>query len=279
MTRAEMLRAISDRFPSEDPAMVLEILDQYGPERHERERERVHLTILALSGGDLDELRRLVAHAKRDYRDVLYWAELAEGQPDPFADRLAEGLFTPEATPTRLALLKEAVPEATRIAVLWNPGYAAHEAQMAELGATARGLGVTLQGVGLRRPADLDDAFVTMRRGEAGALLILTSTMVPYHWPGIAERALAGRLPAMGELREFTVAGGLASYGPSAADRHERAVVFVDHLVRPLKRDASADPPRPAPRELRLVINLETATTLGVTIPPSLLRRAAELIQ
>lgn len=275
-TRDRVLQAVAQHFPSEDPATVLGILDQYGPERHER--ERVHLTVLALSRGDLDELRALIAHAKRDYRDVLYWAELAQGHHDPFADRFTEALLTPEATPARLALLTEAVPEATRIAALWNPGYASHPAQMAELEVTARRLGVALQAIGIQRPADLDDAFATMRRGQAEALLLLTSTMTRLQLPGLAERALTNRIPAMGELREFTVAGGLMSYGPSAADRHERAAGVIETLVRTLKREASPEPSVERPVKLDLVINLQTAKALGLAVPRSVLVRVDELV-
>ncbi len=130
-TRAHVLQAIAARFPSEAPATVLGILDQYGPDRHHRERERVHLTLLTLCHGNLDELRGLVAAATRDYRDVLYWAELATGSPDPVADRFTDALLTPEAAPARLALLKGAVPGGARIAVLWQPGSDSHQGQMA----------------------------------------------------------------------------------------------------------------------------------------------------
>jgi hypothetical protein len=183
-TRDHVRTAIAQAFPSEDPAMVLGILDRYGQERHERKPERVHLAILALSRGDLDELRTLVTCAKRDYRDVLYWTELAKGYSDPYADRFLEALLTPEATPTRLALLKEAVPAAARVAVLWNPGYVSHKTQMAELLTAAQALAVILQPIAVRRPNQLDGAFTAIPRGQVEALLILTSTMLQYHWWG-----------------------------------------------------------------------------------------------
>ncbi|HXJ78585.1 MAG TPA: ABC transporter substrate binding protein [Candidatus Methylomirabilis sp.] len=272
-----MLRAVGESFPSGDPAPVLQILDQYGQERHEGERERVQLAILALSQGDLDELRTLVACAKQDYRDVLYWAEMAKGYRDPFADRFMAALLTPEATPTRLALLKEAVPVAARIAVLWNPADVSHETQMAELEAPARGLTVTLQSIVIRRPNDLDGAFSAMRAGRAEALLILTSVMLQYHWRSVAEAARTSQLPAMAELREFPVAGGLMSYGPSPADRHERAASHIRALVARLKQQRFNDPGKA--RSAELVINLKAARALGLTVPPSLLRRANQVVE
>jgi ABC transporter substrate binding protein len=276
-TREQVMHAIGQSFPSQDPVTVLGILDQYGSEWYEREQERVHLALLALSHGDLDELRTLVTYAKRDYRDVLYWTELAKGDTDSYAERFMETLLTPEATPIRLALLKEAVPAAARVAVLWNPGYVSHETQMAELEATALGLAVTLQPITVRRPNELDGAFTAVQSGSAEAVLVLTSTMVQYHWRGLAERARTSQVPAMGELREFPVAGGLMSYGPCEADRHERAVGNIDTLVKRLKQERPDDPAKARP--LELIINMKTAKALGLTIPPSLLLRADQVIQ
>jgi len=203
---------------------------------------------------------------------------LAEGSHDQFADRFTEALLTPEATPRRLDLLTVTVPAAARIAVLWNPGYRSHDAQLAELRIAARGLGVTLQAVGVMRLADLDGAFASVRTEHADALLILTATLVQYHWRGMAERARTSRIPAMAELREFPAAGGLMSYGPSAAARHEGAVGRLDRLVKTLKRETSSEPSGERP-PLELVINLKTATILGVTIPQSVLRKAHELMR
>jgi hypothetical protein len=276
-TREQVLRAVSQHFPAGERATVFDLLDQYGPEGHHRERERVHLAIVRLSRGDLDQLRKLVGYARRDYRDVLYWTELAQGYHDRFADGFTEAVLTPEATPSRLALLKETLPAVIRIAVLWNPGYISHDDQLRALTVTAQDLGVTLQRIGIRRPSECDGAFVAMRSGGAEALLVLTSTMLRYHLRDIGERALSDRLPAVGELREFAEAGGLLSYGPSAAVRHERAAGRMGHLIRTLRREPPAETPA-GPRPLELVINLKAAGDLGLTIPPSVLARADEVI-
>src|SRR4051812_40599457 len=118
---AALDEAIARAFPHEDVATARDILDRYGTAPHEREHERVQLAIVALCHGDLDELAALVERGKRDYRDVLYWQQVAAGQPDPLGDRLAQAGLSPEWTPRRLALLAEAVPGISRAAVLWNP--------------------------------------------------------------------------------------------------------------------------------------------------------------
>jgi hypothetical protein len=280
-TRDQILQAIAQHFPSEQSATVLGILAQYGPARHHRERDRVHLAIVQLSRGDLEELRMLVGHAQRDYRDVLYWTELTRGSLDSFAGRFTEALLTPDATPARLALVKESVPRASRIAVLWHVGYRSHDAQLTALAATARDLGVVLvlEGSGVRHPTELGGAFGAMQDGRADAMLVLTSTMLQHHWADIAERARASRLPAMGELREFAAAGGLLSYGPSAATRREQAVAQMGDVVKTLKGQSSSERPDTRSNPMELVVNLKTANVLGLTIPPSLLARADELIR
>src|SRR5439155_6674438 len=117
---------IARTFPDLDEATVRAVLDQYGAEAHEREQDRVRLAALSLSGGDLDELSALIQRAKRDYRDVLYWQQLAGGYADPLIDRLDAAVLTPALTPERLALLCEAVPGLARVAASWNPSKRLH---------------------------------------------------------------------------------------------------------------------------------------------------------
>jgi putative ABC transport system substrate-binding protein len=136
---------------------------------------------------------------------------------------------------------------------------------------------VKLQSVEVRRPIDLAGAVGTMRGARAEAALVLTSTMLPYHWPDLARQLLSDRLPAVREAREFAESGGLLSYGLSAADQRARAVGVVDDLVRRLRRERPAAPAVPAV-STELVVNLTTARVLGLTIPPSLLARAATVI-
>ncbi len=130
------------------------MLDLYGVEPHERERERVQLALVTLSDGNVELLLDLVRCARQDYRDVLYWNELAAGVRDPVAESIAGlPLLTPELTPKRLELLTEAVPDLGRVAVLWNPVSAAHSKELEALDVVAAALGVQVEPVSVSVPA------------------------------------------------------------------------------------------------------------------------------
>jgi putative ABC transport system substrate-binding protein len=278
-TRSQVLQAVARDYPSQDAAAVMSILDLYGSDASEPGRVRVQLAILTLSHGDLEELRKLVAHAKRDYRDVLYWTELAQGVRDPIGDRFFEATLVPALTPARLALLKETVPEVTRVAVFWTRGYPPHRAQLVALEAKAQELHLTLRPITVTRAVDLESAFVTMRREQGDSLIILTSMMLQFHLRELADGALRGQVPAISELPEFPRLRGLMSYGPSLAAMRRRADASAENLVRRLEHEEPMDVEAGRPLEPELVINLGTARALGITVPPSVLRRAAEVIQ
>lgn len=268
-------RAMQEAFPNADRAEARRILDEYGKAAHEREVDRVRLDILALCQGDLAKLRVLVDRATRDYRDVLYWAARAEGYADPVADDLAAALMTPELTPARLALLHEAVPSVRRVAVLWNPSNASHESQIAALGGPARERDLALGPIAVSRPGDFEAAFAAMRRERASGLIVLTSTLHQFQLRRLADLALRYELPTICELSRFAEAGGLLSYGPRTADLGRRTVA---HLRERLMADRPDDPD-PEPPELELLVNLRTARSLGLTVPPAVLGRATRVIE
>jgi putative tryptophan/tyrosine transport system substrate-binding protein len=139
-----------------------------------------------------------------------------------------------------------------------------------------RALGVRLQFVEARGPADIDRAFSDMIRGRAGALAVWTTAMFVAERRRLVALAAKNRLPAVYTLREFVDAGGLMSYGHSQADLNRRAATYVDKILKGAK---PADLPVEQPTKFELVINLKTAKALGLTIPPSLLGRADEVIQ
>jgi ABC-type uncharacterized transport system substrate-binding protein len=140
----------------------------------------------------------------------------------------------------------------------------------------ARALGVRLQIVEVRGPADIDRAFSDMTRARAGALTALGSAMFNSERRRLVDLAAKNRLPALYPLREFVDAGGLMSYGPSLADLFRRAATYVDKILKGAK---PADLPVEQPTKFELLINLKTAKALGLTIPPSLLARADQVIE
>ncbi len=140
----------------------------------------------------------------------------------------------------------------------------------------ARALGVRLQFVEARGPADFDRAFSDMIRARAGALTVLTSPMFNAERRRLVDLAAKTRLPAVYPWREGVDVGGLMAYGPSNADLFRRAATYVDTILKGAK---PGDLPVEQPTKFELVINLKTAKALGLTIPPSLLGRADEVIR
>jgi putative ABC transport system substrate-binding protein len=182
-----------------------------------------------------------------------------------------------DITAKRLEMLKETVPRATRLGVLWDrtaPSYRPF-LQAAE---AARGkLGVQLRTVGVSTVADYDGAFATLAQDHVGAVLVHASTQTGRDNPRLlAELALKHRLPTIFGNRDNAVTGGLMSYAPDMNDQWRRAAVYIDKILKGAK---PADLPVEQASKFELVINLKTAKALGLTIPQTLLQRADELIQ
>jgi putative ABC transport system substrate-binding protein len=188
------------------------------------------------------------------------------------------GLTTvsPQLSGKRLALLKEAVPKVTRVAVLWNVANPVAALQLRETQVAARTLGLKLQSLEVRAPKDLDRAFAAMRKERVGALVVLPDLMFFDHQKRLADLVAKSRLPAIYEEREFAEAGGLMAYGPNYKDLFRRAATYVDKILKGTK---PGDLPVEQPTKFELVINLKTAKALGLTIPPSVLLRADQVIQ
>jgi putative ABC transport system substrate-binding protein len=178
----------------------------------------------------------------------------------------------------RLEILKETVPQSTRIAVLANPAFPAYASRMHHLTGAARALGLHLHVVEVRRADELDTAFAGLPRAGADAVLVLEDAVVLNGQRGrvVAELAATHRLPVMYAWREWVVAGCLMSYGPSLPDVRRRAATYVDKILQGAK---PADLPVEQSTKFDLLINLKTAQALGITIPPHLLVLADEVIQ
>jgi putative tryptophan/tyrosine transport system substrate-binding protein len=207
---------------------------------------------------------------------------------DPIGLGLVDGLARPGGNITglsyfneailakRLEMLKEFVPGLVRVAVLRNPTVAAHARFWAETEEAAGKLRVALQPLDVREPDDFEAAFVAGVHGNAQALIVFDDGLTIAYRPRIVALAAGSRLPAIYGLREFPDDGGLISYGPNFADLTRRSAVYVDKILKGAK---PSDLPVEQPTKIHLVINRKTANALGLTLPPTLLARADEVIE
>jgi putative ABC transport system substrate-binding protein len=181
----------------------------------------------------------------------------------------------PELSGKRLELLKAAVPKLARLAVLWNGGNPYKAADMRELQAAADASDVILQSLPVLEQQGFERAFSAMKQGRADALITLEDPFTIAHRARIVELAATHRLPSLYGRRVYVDAGGLMSYGPDPIEQYRRAAVYVDKIFKGVK---PADLPVEQPNKFDLIINLKTAKALGLTIPPSLLLRADQVI-
>jgi putative tryptophan/tyrosine transport system substrate-binding protein len=176
----------------------------------------------------------------------------------------------------RLELLKEVVPQMTRVAFLGNPASPAWPAHFDSLTADAQALGVQLLRVDARALSEFEGAFAAMAAGRADALLVTDNALFHEYRQRLAELAATHRLPAISRIRGFAEAGGLIQYGD---DPIELARVAATHVDKILKGAKPGELPVERPMKFELVLNLKTAKALGLTMPPTLLLQADEVIQ
>jgi putative ABC transport system substrate-binding protein len=175
-----------------------------------------------------------------------------------------------------LQLLKEAAPQLSRVAFLWNPANHSSASSWTAMQGLAPTVGLTLQSVELRDPKDIGEAFAAIIRDRAEGVIVDSDPVTGVSKTRIVEFAAANHLPAMYVWRWYVDAGGLMSYGPSFYELWWRAATYVDKI---LKGASPADLPVEQPTKFELVVNLKTALELGLTIPHSLLLRADEVIE
>jgi ABC-type uncharacterized transport system substrate-binding protein len=210
------------------------------------------------------------------------------GVGDPVGSGLVASLARPGGNITGLSLqaaelvgkqlefLKDMLPTVSHVAILWNPANPANTLMVREADRAAQALGVQLHRMEVRGPDAFDSAFAAMTSAHAGALLVMGDAMFFQHRSRLAELAAMSRLPTMHNIRPFAEAGGLMAYGPSPGVSRRRAAVYVDKLLKGAK---PADLPVEQPTKFHLVLNLKTAQALGITMPPSLLFLADEVIR
>jgi putative ABC transport system substrate-binding protein len=208
--------------------------------------------------------------------------------PDPVGSGYVKSLARPGGNATGfmqfeyslsakwLELLKEIAPGVTRAAVLWDPGLPAGIGQFAVIQSVAPSLGVELTPVSVRDLGELERDVAAFARSGNGGMIVTASGLAARHRARTNALAAQHKLPAIHVDRAHVVGGGLISYGADFVDQHRRAAGYIDRI---LKGEKPADLPVQAPTKYQLVINLKTAKALGLTVPPTLLARADEVVE
>ena len=208
---------------------------------------------------------------------------------DPVGSGLVESLARPGGNVTGLTfsvgldiftksmdLLKQAVPELQMVLLLVNPANPFHAAAASQVEAAAQALNVRGNVFQARRPEEIATAFEAIAQAHCGAVFVVADALLVSEAAQIAKLSLKYQLPSMHQVRAEAEAGGLMSYGPDLTDLHRRAATYVDAIIKGAK---PANLPVQQPTKFELVINLNTARALGLTIPPTLLVRADDLIE
>jgi putative tryptophan/tyrosine transport system substrate-binding protein len=231
-----------------------------------------HTTLGALTAKQATTTIPIVVAASED----LVAAGIAASLARPGGNITGQNLRDPELAGKRLELLKEAVPTLTQVAVLVHAADRAHDRVPGHIAAEAQALGVRLQRVEVGDVGTFDRAFATIASSGAEALMVMDSAMFNAHRHGILAFARTHRLPTVCGVRIYAEAGCLIAYAPDLLEMFRRAAVFVDKILKGAK---PGDLPVEQPAKFELVINLKTAEALGITIPPTFLFLADEVIR
>ena len=185
--------------------------------------------------------------------------------------------ISPDLSGKRLELLKEIIPTASRVALLWYPSLGStDDDEVRETEKAARQFAVRVQLLEVREPTDFETAYATIIKQQANAVILIQGSFTLFHRRKLAELALKNRLPSLCESARFGDEGCLISYGTDVLYFYRRAAVFVDKILKGAK---PADLPVEQPTKFELVINLKTAKQIGLTIPPNVLARADRVIR
>jgi len=213
---------------------------------------------------------------------------VAQGAGDPVATGLVDSLARPGGTVTgisdsatelsvkRLSLLKELLPKLTKVAMLWNRDDLGMSLRYKASADAAQSMGIAVQPLGVREPADFEGVIKTMRREPPDAILMVSDSLTMLNRRRVMDYATVQRLPAIYEYEPLVREGGLMSYGGDIRESFERAAALVERLFKGAK---PADLPFEQPTRYPFVINLKTAKAIGLTIPPALLARADDVIE
>ena len=205
----------------------------------------------------------------------LVGAGLAASLAQPGGNVTGSTNISPDLSGKRLELLKDAIPKAKRVAVLYHPN-PSDEEEVKQSEIAARALGLTIYPVPVKAPGEFAAAFSSMKRENATALVIIQGSQNNSHIKTLAEHAVKNAIPCVGESPDYAENGCLISYGPNLNDLWHRGALFVDKILKGRK---PADLPVEQPVKFELVFNLRTAKQIGLTIPPNVLARADRLIK
>ena len=223
--------------------------------------------------------------AKTSTKDIPI---VVTGAGDPVATGLVDGLARPggnitgvtelstELSAKRLEILRDALPALARVAMLWNAADLGMTLRYRSAEDAARVLGIKVQTLGVREPDDFEHAFAEMTRERPDAILMVSDALTILNRRRVVEFANTNRLPTIFETDAPVRDGGLMSYGPKNSAIGERAADFVARILRGAR---PADLPLELPTHFEFLINLKAAQTLGITLPPTLIARADEVIE
>jgi putative ABC transport system substrate-binding protein len=201
---------------------------------------------------------------------------LAESLSRPGGNATGMTIISADLAPKRLGLLREFVPTAITVAVLTNPNTPEGKGQSSDIHAAAEVLGLKVRFLEASDARQLEAAFAELAQNKADALLVGSDPIFDVHRDKIVELVDAIRIPAIYQFRDFVAAGGLMSYDPDLVDAHRQIGVYTGKILRGAK---PADLPIQLPTKFQLVINVKKAKILGLTVPPTLLVQADEVIE
>ena len=253
--------------------------ERYGDLTAELVKLPVDVLLVGVCGAPLNAARQAthtIPIVVGSCNDDLVEAGIVKSLQRPGGNITGLSKLSPQLAPKRLSLLKQILPSISHVAVLWNPGYSDFKADWRELNTAAQRIGITLHSFEFRQIDELEAAFSTIRREHVEAIITFSDLLSFNYAKQFAERATAARLPAIYAFREVPDAGGLMSYGPNIVDMYRRS---ADYVVRILKGANPGDLAIEQPTRFELVINLNTAKALGITVPRSVLLQADERIE
>jgi putative ABC transport system substrate-binding protein len=203
-------------------------------------------------------------------------AGLVQSLAHPGGNITGNTIISPDLAPKRMQLIKEIIPSASRVALLWNPDNVSSVTNLGQLRASAPGLGLAFTAVEARAPGEFESAIATLARERTDVVLVTNDPLHQSHIQRIISLLFQHGLPAMFQNRENVAAGGLMSYGASLPALFRQGAFFVHKILQGTK---PADLPVQTPQQLELAINLKTAKAIGVTISEAVLLRADRVIE